>query len=343
MVIWTTFRERGRYLDRDLLCTPGRTSETFAAFGRAKSSTKLRCPSLPMMVQRSSGRACSWTFDVDAQGRPFRAGSVGCCDWRRTHTLVPLLLLSQEGFCEGSTRRFLPLRFEWFDDGLYIDGSARSLAHMLGQRVTGLGGYRGKFLAAFRSQRAGGIRIFELRLDDRKMAEAKFFDLMSGASGKGPSTIDVRETIGGDGTLIPPFLAALERRLGPDWARKVTVLQGRRTHSAGIMLLSALRQRGVRSFGQPTGDAPSHYGETEVLRLPAFDSGSFMRAGSTKQTTPAIVVRQSNRTGPFPSFSATLPPDMIPSSRVPSLPMGMRREECFSCPPAHDRMHGHPR
>lgn len=281
------------------------------------------------------------------------------------HTLVPLLPLSQEDFCKGSASRFLPLRFEWFDDGLYIVGTDRSFAPMLGKRVTHLGNldvetaldvamtalprrtpgfareyapewlmseatligggildsdetlkvqtshggiaqvglvpchafdwlhsrtagptpsgewvslagpsedYNGRSLAAFRSQGTAGIRIFELRVDDREKAENLFFDSMMIGSVAKPFLIDLRETVGGDGTLIPAFLAALERRLGSDWPSKVVVLQGRRTHSAGIMLLSALRHRSAKSFGQATGDSPSHYGETEVLRLPAFDS-----------------------------------------------------------------------
>lgn len=281
------------------------------------------------------------------------------------HTLVPLLPLSQDDFCDGQARRFLPLRFEWFAEGLYIVGSARNLAHLLGQQVIRLGdrdveaalklamealprrspgfareyapewlmsadvlaggsmldnrqalrvqtaagettpvglvachafdwlhsrtagplpaaewlsipspreGYSGEHLAVFETEGTEGLRIFELRVDDRANAEASFLDLLSATSRNGPFLIDLRDTVGGDGTLVQPFLAALERHFGEDWARKVLVLQGRRTHSAGIMLLSALRRQGVRSFGQATGDAPSHYGETEVLPLPAFDS-----------------------------------------------------------------------
>ena len=275
------------------------------------------------------------------------------------HTLVPLLPLSQDRFCDEAPRRYLPLRFELFDDGLFVVGADRRFAKLLGRQVRTLGersvsnaleiarsalpqrtrgfaqeyapewlmsedvlsgggflegdgtllvgvadlppqsvplvpcrsfdwlhsrtdgpvardnwrvapdpsaDYRGELM----SMRQGVLRIFELRVPDRSAADTHFRALLRGEADDRHLVIDLRQTIGGDGTMIEPLFAALADRFGADWAARTCVLQGRRTHSAGIMLLSALRKAGAASFGQPTGDAPSHYGETNALPLPAF-------------------------------------------------------------------------
>ena len=275
------------------------------------------------------------------------------------HTLVPLLPLSQDRFCDESPRRYLPLRFELFDNGLFVVGADRRFARFVGMKVRTLGGrpvsqaleiaqsalprrtrgfaqeYAPEWLmsedvlsgggllsgdgtlsvgighlspqqvplvacsrfdwlhsrtdgpvmrenwrfapdpsADFRgdlmSMNKGVLHIFELRVPDRNKAGNYFRTLLRGPPNDGNLIIDLRNTIGGDGTMIEPLFEALADRFGADWAARTVVLQGRRTHSAGIMLLSALRKAGVASFGQATGDAPSHYGETQAVRLPSF-------------------------------------------------------------------------
>ncbi len=81
--------------------------------------------------------------------------------------------------------------------------------------------------------------------------------------------IDIRDCIGGDGELVPALIEWIKSdpRLALPGAIKVLI--GRRTHSAGIMLASALeRQSNAIFIGQPTGDAPNHYGETNIFILP---------------------------------------------------------------------------
>lgn len=75
--------------------------------------------------------------------------------------------------------------------------------------------------------------------------------------------IDLRRCIGGDGSLIPAMMATLDKAI------PIAVLISRRTHSAGVMLVSALEQQTDAVFiGQATADRPNHYGETNIFILP---------------------------------------------------------------------------
>ena len=280
------------------------------------------------------------------------------------HTLVPLLPLGSEGFCDERESDYLPLRTELFDDGLVVVGTPVEQSDLLGRRVleiadrpvaevmalaasalpsatpgfareyvpewlmspdfiraAGLadgkgvvplrfegagsrevalaecrsfdwlhsrtdgpaaegawvhspdpwGAFDGRLISSARIDGVAILKIYELRLDDRQSARAEFANLLRNAgAAAGPVIVDLRDTVGGDGTLIPALMGALEDVAGAQWAKRTAVLQARRTHSAGIMLLNELFRHDVRSFGQPTGDAPSHYGETQLFELPGL-------------------------------------------------------------------------
>ena len=82
--------------------------------------------------------------------------------------------------------------------------------------------------------------------------------------------IDLRRCLGGDGTLNEGLMNALteSNSLHRDGGRLV-VLTGRSTHSAAVMLVSALEQRtAARFIGQATADRPNHYGETNIFVTP---------------------------------------------------------------------------
>lgn len=82
--------------------------------------------------------------------------------------------------------------------------------------------------------------------------------------------IDLRRCLGGDGTLNEGLVNALaeSNSLHRDEGRLI-VLTGRSTHSAAVMLVSALEQRtAARFIGQATADRPNHYGETNIFVTP---------------------------------------------------------------------------
>ena len=114
-------------------------------------------------------------------------------------------------------------------------------------------------------------RIVQLRSpDDAPLGE--FVDRLKTQLDAMPDAklaIDIRDCIGGDGTLVPELVDWLASDPRFKAKGKLFLLIGRRTHSAGIMLASAVEQRtSAILVGQPTGDAPNHYGETNILVLP---------------------------------------------------------------------------
>ncbi|MBR9826060.1 MAG: hypothetical protein GYB36_09695 [Alphaproteobacteria bacterium] len=55
------------------------------------------------------------------------------------HTWMPMHAMPFDGLPPGPGFRSLPVRFEWFDEGLFIVGTGQAHAHLLGQRVEGFG------------------------------------------------------------------------------------------------------------------------------------------------------------------------------------------------------------
>ncbi len=56
------------------------------------------------------------------------------------HTILPILTLPFDGVPAGPATRLLPLRLEWFDDGLFIVGADRRHAALIGGKVESIGG-----------------------------------------------------------------------------------------------------------------------------------------------------------------------------------------------------------
>ena len=80
--------------------------------------------------------------------------------------------------------------------------------------------------------------------------------------------IDLRRCLGGDGTLNAGLIAALEAH-ADELDGRIAVLTSRQTHSAAVMLVSALEQNtSARFYGQATADRPNHYGETNIFVTP---------------------------------------------------------------------------
>ncbi|MBL8198901.1 MAG: hypothetical protein JNJ67_08165 [Chromatiales bacterium] len=134
--------------------------------------------------------------------------------------------------------------------------------------------WRESFADPWRVQKANGaiyLQINEVRkANGRPLSEAA---RMAGALAAGGTSrrlvIDLRRCSGGDGSLIPDFVAELERQGFSTAQSDVVVLTSRQTHSAGVMLVSALEQRTKAVFfGQATADRPNHYGETNIFVLP---------------------------------------------------------------------------
>lgn len=276
------------------------------------------------------------------------------------HTVLPILTLPFDGVPPGPQIKLIPIRLEWFDDGLFVVGADRRYASLLGNEVESIGGvpagealrrvmrllpratprfaeeYAPEWILADLVLRhaglttgAGPIRltvggrdveiepvvatlrfdwlltrtagmtadwvaerevlpvrgtgsatigrdILYVRIDQLRDPPGtdwgKFVNSIKRQAGPMPNPrliIDIRDCVGGDGTLAPQlvdWIAGDPRFKRPG---SVVTLIGRRTHSAGIMLASALEQRTATKFiGQRTGDAPNLYGETSIFILP---------------------------------------------------------------------------
>lgn len=80
--------------------------------------------------------------------------------------------------------------------------------------------------------------------------------------------VDLRYNFGGDGSKVPGFIHAFIRR-GPEppW-QNLYVLTGRRTFSAGIMMIAAFVDHTRATFiGEPAGGALDHYGDATAIEL----------------------------------------------------------------------------
>lgn len=81
--------------------------------------------------------------------------------------------------------------------------------------------------------------------------------------------IDLRRCLGGDGTLNAGLMAAITQSEALMQPGRLSVLTGRQTHSAAVMLVSDLEQQTpARFYGQGTADRPNHYGETNIFVTP---------------------------------------------------------------------------
>ncbi len=264
----------------------------------------------------------------------------------------------------------LPIRFELFDDGLYVVGASHAYADLLGARVTGFGdvpadgavarvmellpqdatNFAREFVAEWLMQvellvaldlaevdqvklslqrRGDNLTADLTALDDDAMYDW-LFSMDSGVIGQqdwqtptkhqpfwmeafdgrsrvaeldgatylqiteirdgGDQTfadmaraavaqaeardepaliIDLRRCLGGDGTLNDGLVNVLEESNTLNRDGRLMVLTSRGTHSAAVMLVSALEQRtAARFIGQATADRPNHYGETNIFVTP---------------------------------------------------------------------------
>jgi hypothetical protein len=275
-----------------------------------------------------------------------------------------------DGLPPGPGFSSLPVRFELFDDGLYVVGAPHSYADLLGARVTGFGdvqaetaiarvmellpqdatNFAREFVAEWLMQvelltalglaagdqvtlsvQSGGeartadlaaldgdaeydwifsmdggpmgqqdwqiaaapqpfwmqafdghIRIAELEGatylqfteigdgGDQTFAEtAKVAVTQAEARDEPALIIDLRRCLGGDGTLNEGLVRAVEESEALNRDGRLIVLTGRSTHSAAVMLVSAMEQQtAARFIGQATADRPNHYGETNIFVTP---------------------------------------------------------------------------
>ena len=288
------------------------------------------------------------------------------------HTWMPMHRLPFDGFPPGPGFSSLPIRFELFDDGLYVVGASHPHADLLGARVTGLGdvpaevavarvmellpqdatNFAREFVAEWLMQvellgalglaagdqvtvsvqRDGESRVADLTALDGEAMYNWVFSMDGGPTGQqdwqiaaeqqpfwlqafdghsriaelegatylqfteirdgGYQTfedlaraavtqaeardepaliIDLRRCLGGDGTLNAGLVNALAESDALNQDGRLMVLTSRATHSAAVMLVSALEQRtAARFIGQATADRPNHYGETNIFVTPNF-------------------------------------------------------------------------
>lgn len=118
---------------------------------------------------------------------------------------------------------------------------------------------------------AAYVRIEQIRdLPDRTLADlvSEAVDAVSD-NPDGALIIDLRRTLGGDGTLNPGVITAINSTPVLAQDNRLIALTSNATHSAAIMLVSRLEQEtGAVLVGQPTADRPNHHGETNILVLP---------------------------------------------------------------------------
>jgi hypothetical protein len=286
------------------------------------------------------------------------------------HTWMPMHRLPFNGLPPGPGFSSLPIRFELFDDGIYIVGALGSHADLLGARVTGIGGvpadqavarvmellpqdatnFAREFVAEWLMQMEvlvalgmatgdqatlslqrggesrtaalaaldgdamydwvfstdsgpmgrhdwhiaaeqqpywmqaldGHFRIAELEgatylqvTEIRDGADQTFAETAEIAVRKAEARdepaliIDLRRCLGGDGTLNEGLVHLVAESESLNRDGQLMVLTGRSTHSAAVMLVSALEQRtAARFIGQATADRPNHYGETNIFVTP---------------------------------------------------------------------------
>jgi hypothetical protein len=286
------------------------------------------------------------------------------------HTWMPMYRLPFDGLPPGPGFTSLPIRFELFDDGLYVVGASRSHADLLGARVTGFGNvpaeeavarvmellpqdatnFAREFVAEWLMQvellvaldlatgdqvtlslqRGGESRTTDLAALDAGAMYNWVFSMDGGPMGQQdwhtaaeqqpfwmqafdgqfriaelegatylqiteirdgedqtfanmaraavtqaeardePALIiDLRRCLGGDGTLNDGLVNALAESETLNRDGRLMVLTSRTTHSAAVMLVSALEQRTAAGFiGQATADRPNHYGETNIFVTP---------------------------------------------------------------------------
>jgi tetratricopeptide (TPR) repeat protein len=106
--------------------------------------------------------------------------------------------------------------------------------------------------------------------DDRSLAE--FASQMTAhieATGAERLVLDIRNNMGGDGTLNMELIRAILRADNLDHEGGVFVITGPRTFSAAMIMSSMLEQMvGVIFVGEPTGSRPNFYGEDTTVVLP---------------------------------------------------------------------------
>jgi hypothetical protein len=286
------------------------------------------------------------------------------------HTWMPMHRLPFDGLPPGPRFSSLPIRFELFDDGLYVVGASDSHADLLGARVTGFGdvpaeeavarvmellpqdatNFAREFVAEWLMQIEllealdlaagdqvtmsfqrgdesrtahltaldgdamydwifstdggptgqenwqtaaeqqpfwmhafdGHFRIAELDgatylqiTEIRDGGEQTFAGIAQAAVTQAEARaepaliIDLRRCLGGDGTLNKGLVNALAESDALNREGQLIVLTSRTSHSAAVMLVSALEQRtAARFIGQATADRPNHYGETNIFVTP---------------------------------------------------------------------------
>ena len=104
--------------------------------------------------------------------------------------------------------------------------------------------------------------------------------------------IDLRQCLGGDGNLNSGLVDAIVNSPSLLQGGRIAVLTSRKSHSAAVMLVSALEQQTPAVFyGQPTADRPNHYGETNIFvtpntGLPIIYASEYYQTSAPDDTRP---------------------------------------------------------
>ena len=126
--------------------------------------------------------------------------------------------------------------------------------------------------------------------------------------------LDLRLNRGGNGSLNPPFVAALIKALQVDRPGHLFALIGRSTYSAAQFLANDLeRYTQVIMVGEPTGGRPNSYGDSRKITLP--NSGITVRAS----TLWWQVDERDKRQWIAPQVSASMRFDDYRAGRDPAL------------------------
>jgi len=120
---------------------------------------------------------------------------------------------------------------------------------------------------------AGTLYIHYRRASDMSgESVAAFSERMLGFIDQNPVraiVVDLRDNVGGNSSLLAPFIQGLERR--PVWSGGdgLYAIIGRGTFSSGLLNALSLSQR-TRAVlvGEPSGGKPNHFGEVRSFLLP---------------------------------------------------------------------------
>src|ERR1044071_8026113 len=189
---------------------------------------------------------------------------------------------------------YFPLRFDVFDDGIFVVKTAPELG--AARRATLVPGEMGRQAQAstaifgainassewplhlqkgsqnywFTWDAARGLLYIKYNLcsDSAPSFASMVRDVFAIADAQTVQrfVVDLRNNPGGNSQVVQPLIDALRAR--PAWRGRLYAIINRRTISSGLLAALDLRNAGAVLAGEPTGGKPNSYGDQRSFQLP---------------------------------------------------------------------------